>query len=80
MDFITTFFAGLFAKFKQSNPAVAGIIALVLFTVVHFADQGSLLGVFSLPEWLAEAVKWVGSVALALNGASTSQYVNSNKQ
>ena len=76
MDFITQFFASLFAKFKQSNPAVAGIIALILLTLVHFADQGTLLGVFTLQTWAAEVAKWVGSIALALNGASTGQFIN----
>ena len=74
MNYIVTVFAGIFARFKQKNPAVAGIIALVLLCVVYAADQGTLLGVFTLPTWAAEAVKWLGIIATTVNGASTHQF------
>jgi hypothetical protein len=74
LDFISQIFAQIFAKFKQKNPTAAGVIALVLLVVVYAADQGTFLGVFTLPTWAADTIKWVGSVLLAVNGASTHQY------
>ena len=74
MNYLVTIFAGIFARFKQKNPAVAGIIALVLLCVVYAADQGTLLGVFTLPTWAADAVKWLGTIVLTVNGASTHQF------
>ena len=75
MNLFIQFFAAVFAKFKQKNPAVAGIIALVLIVAVYTAEQGTALGIFTLPSWAAEAVKTVSLLILALNGAHTSQYV-----
>lgn len=74
MNYLVSIFAGIFARFKQKNPAVAGIIALVLLCVVYAADQGTLLGVFTLPTWAAEAIKWLGIIAATVNGASTHQF------
>jgi hypothetical protein len=74
-DFFIQFFAQLFAKFKQKNPGVAGVILLVLLAVVYTADQGTMLGVFSLPLWASDTLKYAATFLLALNGASTSQYV-----
>ncbi len=68
MDFLHTFFAGAFAKFKQSNPVVAGVTALVTGTVMYFADHGTALGLISLPTWAATATKWLAVVVLAING------------
>jgi hypothetical protein len=75
MNLFIQFFAAVFAKFKQKNPAIAGIIALVLIVAVYTAEQGTALGIFTLPSWAAEAVKTVSLLLLALNGAHTSQYV-----
>ena len=74
MNYLVTIFAGIFARFKQKNPAVAGVIALALLCVVYAADQGTLLGVFTLPTWAAEAIKWLGIIAATVNGASTHQF------
>jgi hypothetical protein len=74
MNLFIQFFAAMFAKFKQKNPAIAGIIALVLIVAVYTAEQGTALGIFTLPSWAAEAVKSVSLLLLALNGAHTSQY------
>jgi len=75
MNLFIQFFAAVFAKFKQKNPVVAGIIALVLIVAVYTAEQGTALGIFTLPSWASEAVKTVSLLLLALNGAHTSQYV-----
>jgi threonine/homoserine/homoserine lactone efflux protein len=71
MNYLVQVFAGIFARFKQKNPAVAGIIALVCLAVIYTA-----LGVFALPQWAADAVKWLGTFVLAVNGASTHQFEN----
>ena len=76
MNYLVQIFAGIFARFKQKNPAVAGIIALASMGVIYTADQGTALGVFALPEWAADAVKWLGTIVLAVNGASTHQFEN----
>lgn len=73
MNLFIQFFAALFAKFKQKNPVVAGIIALVLIVAVYTAEQGTALGLFTLPSWAAESVKTVSLLLLALNGAHTPQ-------
>ena len=76
MNLFIQFFAALFAKFKQKNPVVAGIIALVLLVSVYAADQGTALGIFTLPSWAAEGIKGISLLLLAVNGSSTSQYLN----
>jgi hypothetical protein len=75
MNLFITFFAAVFAKFKQKNPAIAGIIALVLIVAVYTAEQGTALGAFTLPTWAAEAVKTVSLLLLAVNGAHTSEFL-----
>lgn len=74
-EILITFFANVFAKFKQKNPAVAGVLALIALTVVAFAEHGTLLGVFTLPVWASNAVKIVGALFLTVNGAHTSEYL-----
>jgi hypothetical protein len=75
MNLFITFFAAVFAKFKQKNPFIAGIIALVLLVAVYAADQGTALGIFTLPSWAAEGVKAISLLLLAVNGASTSEFL-----
>ena len=67
MDFFSTFIAGVFSKFKKTNPVAAGVTALVAGTVLYFADQGTALGLISLPTWAASATKWVSVLVLAVN-------------
>lgn len=75
LDFLITIFAQIFAKFKQKNPAVAGIIALVLMAVIYTANQGTLLGVFTIPEWASQVLTGISTLLLAVNGSSTSAYL-----
>lgn len=75
MNLFITFFAAVFAKFKQKNPAIAAIVALVLMVAVYAADQGTALGIFTLPGWAAEGVKAVSLLLLAVNGAHTSEFL-----
>jgi len=74
------FFAAAFAKFKQKSPIIAGIIAFALLVIVYAADQGTALGIFTLPQWAADTVKYVGMILLAVNGAHTSQYLPNDKE
>lgn len=78
-DFITKLLAQLFDSFKQKNPKVAAIIILTLVTLVNFAEQGTMLGLLDLPQWAAEAVKWVSLVLLGLMGSRTTQILSENK-
>ena len=59
MNYLVQIFAGIFARFKQKNPVVAGIIALVLLAVVYTADQGTALGVFTLPVWAKDISEYL---------------------
>lgn len=80
MDWITKLLASLFEAFKMKNPKVAAFILLMAATAVAFAEQGTLLGLISLPEWAAATVKWVGMFLLALTGSQTFQYISPAKQ
>jgi hypothetical protein len=73
MDFISKILAQIFEKFKQSNPVVASIIALVMIVTVYTAEQGTLLGVFELPIWASDTLKWISTIVLALNGTKAVQ-------
>lgn len=75
MDFLTQILARLFDKFKVDHPKQAAIVLLVLVSFVFFADQGTFLGVFTLPAWAAEAIKWVSVITAALSGSRTVQYL-----
>ena len=75
MNLFITFFAAVFAKFKQKNPAIAAIVAMVLMVAVYAADQGTAMGIFTLPAWAAEGVKAVSLLLLAVNGAHTSEFL-----
>jgi len=78
-DFITKLLAQLFDSFKTKNPKVAAVLILVLVTLVNFAEQGTMLGLISLPEWAAETVKWVSLVLLGILGSRTTQILAHNK-
>ena len=75
MDFLTQLLAGLFDRFKAKNPTVAAILLLFLGTLLYFADQGTLLGLFSLPTWAASALQAVAAFLLAVTGSRTYNYL-----
>jgi uncharacterized membrane protein YkvI len=77
-DFLTQLLAQLVNAFKAKSPKIAAIILLVLGTVVGFADQGTLLGLLTLPAWLAAGVKWVGTLLGFLTGSQTWQYLTAS--
>lgn len=76
MDFITQLLAQLFNSFKAKNPRVAAIILFLLGLIVYFADQGSFLGIFTLPVWAAEPLKWVVTLLGFLTGSRTYSFLN----
>lgn len=73
MDFFSTFIAGVFSKFKKTNPVAAGVTALVAGTVLYFADQGTALGLISLPTWASSVTKLVSVLVLTFNSHQESQ-------
>lgn len=72
-DFILKLLVGLWDRFKAKNATVATVIVLALGTLVYFADQGTLLGVFTLPEWAANALEFLGTLLIALTGSRTTE-------
>lgn len=74
-DFLTKFLAGLFDKFKLDNPKAAAFVLLVLGLLMYFATQGTLLGLFTLPQWASQLIVWVSAVVGALTGSRTSRYM-----
>lgn len=71
-QFLVDLLVNLWDKFKAKNAKIATLIVLALMTLVYFADQGSLAGIITLPEWGATALQWIGTVLLALQGSRTS--------
>lgn len=80
MDFITSLLAKLFSTFKAKNPKAAAAIILALLSVVYFAQQGTFLGVFVLPEWSAGPLQWIANILVALQGSETWQYLQSDNK
>lgn len=75
MDFILKFLAGLFDRFKAKSPVLAAVLLLILGALVYTADKGTLLGLFTLPEWAAQGVQWISTFLGFLTGSQTWQYL-----
>jgi hypothetical protein len=75
-DLLTRLLAGLFETFKTKNPKLAALIILLLGAVQYVANQGGVLGVFSLPEWLASGLDVVSWILAALVGSSTFNFLS----
>ena len=71
-DFLVNLLVNLWDKFKAKNAKIATLIVLALGTLVYFADQGTLAGIFELPAPVATAIQWLGTLLLALQGSRTS--------
>ena len=80
MDWIIKLLAGLFDRFKLKNPIDAAIVVLLLGAAVKTAQDGALLGLFTLPEWANQAVQYVGLFLLAVTGSQTWQYLYAPKE
>jgi hypothetical protein len=70
-DFLTGLLVNLWDKFKAKNAKLATLIVLILGTVLYFADQGTLLGVITIPAGVASVLKWLATALLALQGSRT---------
>jgi hypothetical protein len=44
-----------------------------MIVTVYTAEQGTLLGVFELPIWASDTLKWISTIVLALNGTKAVQ-------
>ncbi len=76
MEFFVKFLAQIFASFKAKNPAVAAVILVALSVILNGVTQGSFYGLFVLPEWANETVRYVTMFLLAVTGSQTFQYTN----
>ena len=75
LDFLIPILAKFWDKFKVSDPRTATFIALALGTLLYFADQGTLLGAFDLPEWASSAIKYISVIWIGLNGSRTARFL-----
>lgn len=80
MDFLTTILAQFFDRLKIKSPKLAAVILLILGFLAWFADQGTLLGLFSLPTWASEAVKYIALFLAAVTGTRTTRYLPSTTE
>lgn len=74
-DFVTTILARFFDSFKLKNPKLAAIVVVALLTIIKFANEGTAIGLFVLPEWASSAVQWVSTVLLAIVGSRTTNFL-----
>jgi len=76
-DFLTTILARLFDSFKLKNPKIAALVVVVLLTIIKFANEGTMLGLFVLPEWASTAVQWVSTLLVSVVGSRTTNFLHS---
>lgn len=75
-DFITKFLAEMLERFKTSNPKTFAISALAVLTLTYSAQQGTLLGLYSLPEAVSAFIKWVGPLLGTLMSTQTFAFLS----
>jgi len=75
MDFLVKFLAQLFSGFKIKNPVAATAILFGLGVILNGASTGEFYGLFTLPEWAAEVVRYVTMFLMAVTGSQTYQYL-----
>ena len=75
LQFLIPILAKIWDTFKAKNPAIAAIIALVLGTVIYFAEQNTVLGVIPISDTVANIIQTISTTWLALNGSRTFNYV-----
>lgn len=76
MEFLVQLLAKLFAGFKLKNPVAAAAVLLLLSVITYTASQGSLLGLYALPEWARPVLTFVGLFLTAVTGSQTYQYLS----
>jgi len=72
---MNSFIIGLILKlwdtFKIKNPKVAALVMIALGAIVYFANQGTLLGLITLPPWAAGAVQFIATLLGFLSAPHT---------
>jgi hypothetical protein len=71
-EFLTGLLVQFWNKFKVKNAKVATAILVIVGGIVWFANQGTLAGIITLPEWAASFITYLGSVYLLLMSPHTS--------
>lgn len=79
MDFLVKFLAQFFSQFKAKNPTVAAAILFAMGVILNGASTGTYYGLFALPEWANEVVRYVSMFLLAVTGSETWQYLQPKK-
>lgn len=80
MDFLVKFLAQFFTNFKAKNPVVAAAILFGLGVLLNGASSGTYYGLFTLPEWANEVVRYVSMFLMAVTGSETWQYLQTEKK
>jgi hypothetical protein len=75
MDFLIKFLAQLFSGFKVKNPVIAAGILFGLGVILNGASTGEFYGLFTLPEWGVEVVRYITMFLMAVTGSQTFQYL-----
>ena len=76
MDFLIKFLAQIFSGFKLKSPLAASVVLFALGVVLNGVTQGTFYGLFVLPVWANEVVRYVTMFLLAVTGSQTFQYTN----
>lgn len=80
MDFLVRWLASLFEAFKIKNPLVATIVLVALAATLNTVSNGQLWGLFTLPEWATQVVKYLTEFLLVVTGTQTFRYLPPEKQ
>lgn len=80
MDFLVKFLAQFFTSFKAKNPVVAAGVLFGLGLLLNGASSGSYYGLFVLPEWTNELIRYVSMFLMAVTGSETWQYLQTEKK
>lgn len=75
MDFLIKFLAQIFATFRVKNPVVASAILFGLGLLINGSASGEYYGLFALPEWANEAVRYISLFIMAVTGSEVWQYL-----
>lgn len=75
MDFLIKFLAQVFASFRIKNPVVASAVLFGLGLIVNGTASGEFYGLFTLPAWASEAVRYIGLFVMAVTGSEVWQYL-----
>lgn len=70
---MTQILASIFDFFKAKNPKIAGLIVLVLGTIVYFLNNG---GSDFLGEKAAHIAEYIVMLFLALTGSRTTSFLD----